>query len=215
MGHRREHRLGGNVDPGGGAALGIALTPDGKKLYTANGPSNDVSVVDTDKLTVLRKIPVGKIPWGSRSARRRDEAAALRAPRRAAAGGAPRCALRLPHRAAARPALRELWAASVAAKAERVACLASVVDGDTLRITRILPLDAGADSMAVSARTSLETCGPPAWQGTVHTHVALDGNRQPFARFSGSTVMLMWWQRLPGRARAPRTARPPSLYVVT
>lgn len=97
----------------------------------------------------------------------------------------------------ARTALRELWAASVAAKAERVACLASVVDEDTLRITRIMPLSAGADSMAVAAQTSLETCGPPAWQGTVHTHVALDGNRQPFARFSGSDrgVMLMWWQR--------------------
>ncbi len=43
---------------------GIALTRDGKKLYTANGPSNDVSVVDTDKLTAIKTIPVGKIPWG-------------------------------------------------------------------------------------------------------------------------------------------------------
>ena len=30
----------------------------------ANGPSNDVSVVDADELTVIKKIPVGKIPWG-------------------------------------------------------------------------------------------------------------------------------------------------------
>jgi YVTN family beta-propeller protein len=43
---------------------GIALTPDGSKLYTANGPSNDVSVVDTRKLQVIKTIPVGKIPWG-------------------------------------------------------------------------------------------------------------------------------------------------------
>jgi YVTN family beta-propeller protein len=42
----------------------MALTPDGRKLYTANGPSNDVSVVDTDSLVVLRKVPVGRIPWG-------------------------------------------------------------------------------------------------------------------------------------------------------
>jgi YVTN family beta-propeller protein len=42
----------------------MALTSDGKKLYTANGPSNDVSVVDTDSLKVLKTIPVGKIPWG-------------------------------------------------------------------------------------------------------------------------------------------------------
>lgn len=43
---------------------GIALSADGSKLYTANGPSNDVSVVDTATLKVVRKIPVGKSPWG-------------------------------------------------------------------------------------------------------------------------------------------------------
>ncbi|MGH7703099.1 MAG: beta-propeller fold lactonase family protein, partial [Gemmatimonadales bacterium] len=43
---------------------GIALTGDGKKLYTANGPSNDVSVVNTETLTVSATIPAGKIPWG-------------------------------------------------------------------------------------------------------------------------------------------------------
>ena len=97
----------------------------------------------------------------------------------------------------ARGPLQQLWAASVAAGSERVACLASTVDGDTLRITRIMPLSAGADSMAVSAMGSLEACGPPAWQGTVHTHIALDGNGRPFSMFSGSDrgVMLMWWQR--------------------
>ena len=50
--------------PVGKRPWGIALTPDGRKLYTANGPSNDVSVVDTDSLTVEKTIPVGKIPWG-------------------------------------------------------------------------------------------------------------------------------------------------------
>jgi YVTN family beta-propeller protein len=43
---------------------GFALTADDRKLYTANGPSNDVSVVDTKTLTVLAKLPAGKIPWG-------------------------------------------------------------------------------------------------------------------------------------------------------
>jgi YVTN family beta-propeller protein len=42
----------------------MALTRDGKKLYTANGPSNDVTVVDTDRLSAIATIPVGKIPWG-------------------------------------------------------------------------------------------------------------------------------------------------------
>ena len=99
--------------------------------------------------------------------------------------------------AGARAAMRSLWTASVTAKAERVACLASVIEGDTLHITRVLPVVAGADSMAVSARASLETCGPPEWQGTVHTHLALTGGQRPNALFSGADrgVMLMWWQR--------------------
>lgn len=94
-------------------------------------------------------------------------------------------------------AMHSLWTASVAARTEQVACLASVVDGDTLRITRVEPLAAGADSMAVSAAASLETCGPPAWQGTVHTHIALTANQRPYALFSGADrgIMLMWWQR--------------------
>jgi endonuclease YncB( thermonuclease family) len=93
--------------------------------------------------------------------------------------------------------LRALWLASVAARAERVACLASVVDGDTLRITRVNPLTAGADSLAVSAGSSIELCGPPEWQGTVHTHIALTEGQHARAQFSGADrgVMLMWWQR--------------------
>jgi YVTN family beta-propeller protein len=43
---------------------GIALTSDGRKLYSANGPSNDVTVVDTETLKVLKKIPAGELPWG-------------------------------------------------------------------------------------------------------------------------------------------------------
>lgn len=97
----------------------------------------------------------------------------------------------------AQAGMRALWRESAAAGAERVACLASIVDGDTLRITRINPLPAGADSLAVSAGSSLDLCGPPAWQGTVHTHLALASGRPSQARFSGADrgVMLMWWQR--------------------
>ena len=42
---------------------GIALTADRKYLYTANGPSNDVSVIETATLKVIKKIPVGQSPW--------------------------------------------------------------------------------------------------------------------------------------------------------
>jgi YVTN family beta-propeller protein len=43
---------------------GIALSSDGRKLYTANGPSNDVSVIDTRTLQVVKRIAVGRGPWG-------------------------------------------------------------------------------------------------------------------------------------------------------
>jgi YVTN family beta-propeller protein len=42
----------------------MALTPDGKKLYVANGRSNSVSVIDTGALKVIKDVPVGELPWG-------------------------------------------------------------------------------------------------------------------------------------------------------
>lgn len=42
----------------------MALTPDGKKLYVANGRSNSVSVIDTDSNQALKEIAVGELPWG-------------------------------------------------------------------------------------------------------------------------------------------------------
>jgi len=43
---------------------GIALSPDGRTLYSANGPSNDVSIVNLATNTVIGKIGVGAGPWG-------------------------------------------------------------------------------------------------------------------------------------------------------
>jgi hypothetical protein len=91
--------------------------------------------------------------------------------------------------ASASPELHRLWQASVSAKAERVACLAGSLDSDTVRISRVFPLEATvSDSLGVDAAASLETCGPPLWRGTVHTHVAL---------FSGADrgIMMLWWRR--------------------
>jgi len=42
----------------------IALDPSGSKLYTANGASNHVSVVDVKSRKELRRIKVGDGPWG-------------------------------------------------------------------------------------------------------------------------------------------------------
>lgn len=93
--------------------------------------------------------------------------------------------------------LQHLWAGSIAARVERVACLASTIAGDTLVITHIQELDDGdVDSLAVRATASLDVCGPPAWQGTVHTHIALYDGQRPYSRFSGADrgVMSVWWQ---------------------
>ena len=95
-------------------------------------------------------------------------------------------------------ALKALWEESVEAQQERVACLAADIRGDTVfvrRVFRVVP-DA-ADSMGISAAASIEQCGPPEWDGTVHTHVALYTDDSPSQRFSGQdrTVMRMWYDR--------------------
>lgn len=98
----------------------------------------------------------------------------------------------------AQAAMHDLWRESVTSHVERVACLASTIDGDTVHITRILPLtDPGIDSLAVGAGASLDTCGPPTWQGTVHTHIALYDGQRPYSIFSGADrgVMLNWGRR--------------------
>lgn len=79
-----------------------------------------------------------------------------------------------------------------------MACLSADIREDTVfinRVQRVAP-DA-ADSMGVSATASIEQCGPPEWDGTVHTHVALYTEDSPSRRFSGQdrTVMRMWHDR--------------------
>ena len=44
--------------------MGIALSRDGKTLYTANGLSNDVSVIDVASRKVTATVKVGDRPWG-------------------------------------------------------------------------------------------------------------------------------------------------------
>ena len=94
--------------------------------------------------------------------------------------------------------LQALWEESVAAHQERVACLAADIRGDTVFVSRVLRVEPdAADSMGISATASIELCGPPEWDGTVHTHVALYTEDGPSRRFSGQdrTVMRMWYDR--------------------
>ena len=48
----------------GARPWGIGVTRGGDRLYTANGPAGDVSVIDTATGTVTKHIPVGGSPWG-------------------------------------------------------------------------------------------------------------------------------------------------------
>jgi hypothetical protein len=86
----------------------------------------------------------------------------------------------------------------VEAHQERVACLAADIRGDTVFVSRVQRVSPdAADSMGVSATPSIEQCGPPEWDGTVHTHVALYTDDSPSQRFSGQdrTAMQMWYDR--------------------
>ncbi|HET6798726.1 MAG TPA: hypothetical protein VFH40_16340 [Gemmatimonadales bacterium] len=95
-------------------------------------------------------------------------------------------------------ALRQLWNASIAAKEERVACLATTIRSDTVFVTRIDPLPPEeADSLGISATSSIERCSPPQWSGTVHSHIALYTDDRPSARFSAQDriAMRLWYDR--------------------
>lgn len=94
--------------------------------------------------------------------------------------------------------LRALWQASLAAREERVACLASSVRNDTVFVSRVAALEPEeADSMGISARASVDQCGPPEWSGTVHTHIALYTEERPSTKFSAQDriAMRLWYDR--------------------
>ena len=42
----------------------LDLDKDEKHLYTTNGVSGDVSVIDVEDLKVIKSIKVGRYPWG-------------------------------------------------------------------------------------------------------------------------------------------------------
>jgi YVTN family beta-propeller protein len=46
----------------GARPWGIAIA--GSNLVTANGPSGDVTFIDRTSGKVIRKVPVGRGPWG-------------------------------------------------------------------------------------------------------------------------------------------------------
>jgi YVTN family beta-propeller protein len=60
----KSNKFVGAVDVGS-RPWGMALSADGNRLWTANGPpGNDVSIIDLASNHVVKKISVGKAPWG-------------------------------------------------------------------------------------------------------------------------------------------------------
>jgi YVTN family beta-propeller protein len=56
------------VDKVGQRPWGVALSRDGAKAYTANGPSGDISIIDVHSGHLDARIEVGGGPWGIVSA---------------------------------------------------------------------------------------------------------------------------------------------------
>ena len=44
--------------------MGVAVSPDGKRVYISNGRGGTVSVIDAASNTIVTSIPVGARPWG-------------------------------------------------------------------------------------------------------------------------------------------------------
>jgi len=57
-------RIKSTISDVGARPWGIGITQKGDRLYTANGPAGDVSVIDTATGAVSRHIAVGGSPWG-------------------------------------------------------------------------------------------------------------------------------------------------------
>jgi len=99
---------------------------------------------------------------------------------------------------AAKNGFADLWDASLAGRREYVACLGGWLEGDTVHVTEILPLEVTqADSLTAEAQVSIEQCGPPEWIGTVHTHIRSTDDDRPSGFFSPSdrSVMSAWVAR--------------------
>jgi YVTN family beta-propeller protein len=53
-----------SLDGVGDRPWGIAISRDGSRLYTANGPSLDLSIIDIATGNVDRRVHIGGLPWG-------------------------------------------------------------------------------------------------------------------------------------------------------
>jgi YVTN family beta-propeller protein len=52
------------IESGDSKPKGVEVSPDGKKVFVANGATHQVTVIDTQTHEVIATIPVGRRPWG-------------------------------------------------------------------------------------------------------------------------------------------------------
>jgi YVTN family beta-propeller protein len=48
----------------GARPWGLSVDAAGKRLFTANGPSDDLSIIDLTSGKVEARVSVGGLPWG-------------------------------------------------------------------------------------------------------------------------------------------------------
>ncbi len=48
----------------GSRPWGLTLTRDESRLTMTNGLSDDISIIDTKALAVIKSVPVGRVPYG-------------------------------------------------------------------------------------------------------------------------------------------------------
>jgi YVTN family beta-propeller protein len=62
----RAHKVIGTVriERPGAKPKGVLVHPSGRWVYVANGASNDVSVIDAERMEVAGYVAVGRRPWG-------------------------------------------------------------------------------------------------------------------------------------------------------
>jgi hypothetical protein len=94
----------------------------------------------------------------------------------------------------ARLVLHNLWSASIIARQERIACIRGYRYDGVYYITSAEQVDfEQADSLHLSPDP--ESCAPPKWDGTAHTHIVLFDGR-PFVTFSNADRSVMhWWRK--------------------
>ena len=63
-GGRRKDLQGREVHSRRPARLNLGFTPDYKLLFTTNGTSNDVTVIDVASEKAIKSIKTGRYPWG-------------------------------------------------------------------------------------------------------------------------------------------------------